>query len=68
MKKGFDYSKAKEISIDYKGKKITGSYVVQSKMVTVDSFYGQKSTQLGGMLPDSLAKILLRELADAYKE
>jgi len=43
---------------------LSGSYSVSegSKTVTVKSPYGSKTTQLSGLRPEVLAKIVLREL------
>ncbi len=62
MKDDFDYLKADEISIEIDGKKYSGSYFVRGKILTLRSMLGQKSTQLGGMPAEGLARLLLREL------
>ena len=50
------------ITISYE---IKGSYWTHDGMITVRLANGRKkTTQLGGMTPESLAKIMLRELAD----
>jgi hypothetical protein len=43
---------------------LNGSYSVseEAKTVTVKSPYGNKTTQLGGLRPEVLAKTMLREL------
>jgi len=45
-------------------KMLTGTYTVKDGSITVRSVHGKKSTQVGGMTPKALAKIMLRELAD----
>ena len=52
----------REISIEIEGKVYVADYELISKVLTVNSSLGSKSTQLGGMAPESLARILLREL------
>ena len=54
-----------EVTIDINGQAYSGYYTLTGgkvPMITVDSEYGSKSTQLGGMPPERLAKTLLREL------
>jgi len=43
---------------------VHGSYSVswEDKTITVNSPYGSKTTQIGGLRPEVLAKIMLREL------
>lgn len=62
-KESLDYSKSKEVTVEVNGQKISGQYTLRGNIVTVMSSNGQKSTQLGGMTSEGLAKILLRELA-----
>ena len=67
MKKEFDYSKAKNISIDVGGKNYIGRYYLKSKRIlTVISNYGSETTQLGGLTEESLARMLLSELVNKY--
>ncbi len=65
MKKDFDFSGAKEIEIEVK---MTGRYIIHNGMVTVSSFFGQKSAQVGGLPPEHLAQMLLRELASGSEQ
>ena len=51
-----------EITIEHNGKPYTGSYTVQSGIVTVDSMYGRKSTQVGGSDAERIARLMLGEL------
>jgi hypothetical protein len=55
----------KEITIEYNGKIINGSYRTAGKVVVVRSVRGEKQAPLGlgGLTPLYLAKLLLRELA-----
>ena len=48
---------------------LNGSYSVSegSKTLTVKSPYGSKTTQLGGLRPEVLARIMLRELVQDKK-
>jgi hypothetical protein len=62
MNKEIDYSRVKNIFIEEGGKKIQGEYVIHDGMITVIYNLTEKTTQLGGSSPDSLAGILLREL------
>ena len=43
---------------------VNGSYSVswEDKTITVKSPYGNKTTQIGGLRPEVLAKIMLRDL------
>jgi hypothetical protein len=52
------------IARDVNGVMIVGrfSYDPECDLLNVRSFYGKKSTQLGGSRPESLAGLLLREL------
>lgn len=54
---------ANEIEIDYNGKKVKGSYCTNKGIVTVNTLFGSKSTQIGHSTSELLAKIILRELA-----
>ena len=49
-------------SVEHDRKQYTGSYTVESDVVTVSSMYGSKSTQLGGSPSERVASWLLREL------
>ena len=63
MKKGFDYSKAKKVSIEVNGKTHSANYFLERGMLTVESHeYGRNSTQLGGLTEEGLARMLLSEL------
>jgi hypothetical protein len=62
MTKNLDYSKAKEIQVTENGQEIKGRYIIRGKMITVLYGMGEVTTQLGGSSPESLARIILREL------
>ena len=56
-------SEAREpVEIQFKGRIFTGSYTVSSGMVHVISLYGRKSTRIGGMTPQLLARTLFKEI------
>ena len=59
-----------EISVDFEGKEYRGSYTIQSKMVKVYSaMYGSKATQIGGLPPEEVARMLLHSiLTDAKRK
>jgi|GEM_PF-5384631 len=65
MKKDFDYSKASKVLITVNNKKYSASYFLEKGVLTVmTAEYGQKSTQLGGLNAETLAKTLLLELIE----
>jgi hypothetical protein len=53
----------KEVEITFNAETVRGSYCVSGKVLTVTATAGSKSTQLGEMPAQVLAKTLLRELA-----
>ena len=53
------------ISIEFNGKKHTGSYYVEKGMVTIESEWGTKSTQVHASPAELLAQIMLREMVEA---
>jgi hypothetical protein len=56
-----------DVTIEYIGKTVTGRYNVSGKTVTVVSWNGSKTDQLGTFPAEKLAKMLLRELASEAK-
>lgn len=57
------------VTIEREGRTFTGTWCLTGKkvkMITVSSAYGSKSTQLGGMKPEHLARLLLSELIQEY--
>jgi hypothetical protein len=52
----------KRVSITIKGVTHSGTYYVQDKMVRVQSAYGDTETQVGGLSPEGIARVLLSEL------
>jgi hypothetical protein len=59
----------REITIDYDGREIRGSFSIWGQSITVQSAHGSKTTQVGGSArrPEALARIMLRELAQEGK-
>jgi hypothetical protein len=57
----------REVSIEYKGKTYNATYTVEKGIITVSTLYGKKATQVGGSPPESLARIMIRELVDEGK-
>jgi hypothetical protein len=53
----------REITTDYNGRAIKGSFKFIDGRVDVRTLYGSKTTQSGGHVPERIAKDLLRELA-----
>jgi hypothetical protein len=51
------------VTIPFEGREITASYSVGAGMVTVHCVNGDETTQLGGSSAESLARLLLFELA-----
>lgn len=57
------------VSIEHEGRPVLGWYLVEGRVgldaiITVWTASGRKSTQVGGSPPSSLARMLLRELAE----
>ena len=52
------------ITVEHKGRVLTGTYVIWHGTVTVTSGLVSKSALVGRLLPQVLARIMLRELAD----
>lgn len=44
-------------------RRLAGRYKLESGMITVTRAYGTKSTQIGTTPPDSLARLILSEIA-----
>ena len=55
----------KNVSVTINGVTHEGTYYVQNSIVYVQSAAGTKSTQVGWSHPESIAKLLLRELVRA---
>ena len=51
-----------EISVAVGDRIIRGWYLSRRGMVTVTSEFGEKTTRIGGVPPESLARTMLREL------
>ena len=52
----------REIEGEYLGKRYTGGYSFRGGAVTVHSFSGSKTTQIGGSSAEPIARILLTEI------
>jgi hypothetical protein len=52
-----------QITSEFFGRLLYGSYVIENESITVQTARGQKATQLRGSNPHQLAERLLRELA-----
>lgn len=52
-----------QITTEFYGRRVYGSYVIEDGMVNVKTPRGEKGTQLGGSNPDWLAERLLPKLA-----
>jgi hypothetical protein len=52
--------------MDFEGKSYEASYFVESGVVTLESFYGHQSTQVGANA-EMTARMLFRELLDGAK-
>lgn len=57
-----------QITTEFYGRRVYGSYVIESETLTVKTPRGEKATRLGGSNPDWLAARLLRELAAEGKQ
>jgi hypothetical protein len=53
----------REITTEYNGRAIKGSFKFLDGVVTVRTLRGSKAAQVRGQTPEQLAKTLLRELA-----
>ena len=56
-----------EITLEFDGKTHRAHFSVISGIVTVNSFYGSASTQIGGSSAGTIAKILFREILHGAK-
>jgi hypothetical protein len=56
-----------DVVIMFEGRKLTASYSVADGMVTVHTHNGSKTTQVGNVPADSLARLMLREMAQEGK-
>ena len=63
-----DFAIWKELTIDFRGRTVSGSYSTSREgLVTVKTLRGSKTTTLGGSKARVIARILLRELATERK-
>jgi hypothetical protein len=56
-----------EITTQFSGRTVTGSYSLDGGVVEVRTAHGAKATQLGGSPVEVMARRLLRELAAEVK-
>jgi hypothetical protein len=52
----------RNVRVTIKGVTYEGTYYIQDRMVHVQSAYGTKATQVGGLTPEGIARLLLSEL------
>ena len=50
------------ISVEIDGKTYSGSYSISGKVITVSYMGARKAPQVGGSGPDTIGRMLLREL------
>ena len=53
----------KEVTAEYNGRNVKGSFKFVDGRVDVRTLYGSKTAQSNGQVPERIAKDLLRELA-----
>lgn len=53
-----------QITAEFSGRPLSGSYAIQDGMVKVKTPRGEKATQIGAFNPDWVARRLLQELAE----
>ena len=53
-----------QITAEFSGHPLSGSYAIEDGMVKVKTPHGQKATQIGSFNPEWLARRLLQELAE----
>ena len=64
-KEALDYNMSKEqypVTVEIEGKRYTGFYTVSSGIVTVESDWGERSTEAVGPLAERTARLLLLEI------
>jgi hypothetical protein len=52
----------KKVRVTIKGVTHEGTYYVQDKIVHVQSTYGTKAVQVGGLTPEGIARLILTQL------
>jgi hypothetical protein len=55
------------VEIEFGGRTVSGFYRVKRGLISVSTSQGSKATQVGGSPPESLARVMLRELAKEGK-
>jgi hypothetical protein len=58
-------SAVENVTVTIAGVKHDGTYYLQGSTVYVQSAFGRKATQLGGSMPETIARMLLSELVRA---
>jgi hypothetical protein len=53
-----------QITAEFGGHPLSGSYAIEDGMVKVKTPYGEKATQIGSFNPEWVARRLLEELAE----
>ena len=53
-----------QITAEFSGRPLSGSYAIEDGMVKVKTPYGEKATQIGSFNPEWVARRLLEELAE----
>ena len=53
-----------QITAEFSGHPLSGSYAIEDGMVKVKTPYGEKATQIGSFNPEWVARRLLEELAE----
>ena len=53
-----------QITAEFSGHPLSGSYAIEDGMVKVKTPHGQKATQIGSFNPEWVARRLLQELAE----
>jgi hypothetical protein len=66
-KSGFNARNQQQITVEHKGRILRGTYIVWRGTITLSSGLARTTALIGGILPESLARSMLRELADDGK-
>ena len=53
-----------QITAEFSGHPLSGSYAIEDGMVKVKTAHGEKTTQIGSFNPEWVARRLLQELAE----
>jgi hypothetical protein len=66
-KSGYNVLNQQSFTVEHKGRLLSGTYVVWRDTITVTSGLVRRTGLTRGMLPEPLARTLLRDLADEGK-